>query len=329
MEEDNQNTYTNMGSILRKSNNLLSKENKKLKTENKTIENIIKKQNNNLNENTSLFLLKKNIKNVLNNNDILAYKILNEVRDKYLLINKINKSKSQYNSIKLPKLNLDKMILNNKKEELKFKLIELKNKKNNLDLLHNSVIQKIKDNKVLISKLKNIIEDINYKNNYINNPKEAYIKIGLLLNEKQKLIEENINTINNLKNKNINIKKEDNINININNINNNNNEEQLKILRERNEKLKNKLNKYDSIINKINLVIKNTNIKTEIKRESSIDKKITEMVEKNGNINMQIENEINRYKKEIQKKDEIIGNLKIKYLKSKKEDLSSLEKYIL
>ena len=188
MVEDNQNTYTNMGSILRKSNNLLSKENKKLKTENKTIENIIKKQNNNLNENTSLFLLKKNIKNVLNNNDILAYKILNEVRDKYLLINKINKSKSQYNSIKLPKLNLDKMILNNKKEELKFKLIELKNKKNNLDLLHNSVIQKIKDNKVLISKLKNIIEDINYKNNYINNPKEAYIKIGLLLNEKQKLI---------------------------------------------------------------------------------------------------------------------------------------------
>ena len=329
MEENSQNTYTNMGSILRKSNNLLSKKNKKLKTENKTIENIIKKQNNNLNENTSLFLLKKNIKNVLNNNDILAYKILNEVRDKYLLINKINKSKSQYNSIKLPKLNLDKMILNNKKEELKFKLIELKNKKNNLDLLHNSVIQKIKDNKVLISKLKNIIEDINYKNNYINNPKEAYIKIGLLLNEKQKLIEENINTINILKNKNINIKKEDNINININNINNNNNEEQLKILRERNEKLKNKLNKYDSIINKINLVIKNTNIKTEIKRESSIDKKITEMVEKNGNINMQIENEINRYKNEIQKKDEIIGNLKIKYLKSKKEDLSSLEKYIL
>jgi hypothetical protein len=329
MEEDNQNTYTNMGSILRKSNNLLSKENKKLKTENKTIENIIKKQNNNLNENTSLVLLKKNIKEVLNNNDILAYKILNEVRDKYLLINKINKSKSQYNSIKLPKLNLDKMILNNKKEELKFKLIELKNKKNNLDLLHNSVIQKIKDNKVLISKLKNIIEDINYKKNYINNPKEAYIKIGLLLNEKQKLIEENINTINNLKNKNVNIKKEDNINININNINNNNNEEQLKILRERNEKLKNKLNKYDSIINKINLVIKNTNIKTEIKRESSIDKKITEMVEKNGNINMQIENEINRYKKEIQKKDEIIGKLKIKYLKSKKEDLSSIEKYIL
>ena len=328
MEENSQNTYTNMGSILRKSNNLLSKKNKKLKTENKTIENIIKKQNNNLNENTSLVLLKKNIKEVLNNNDILAYKILNEVRDKYLLINKINKSKSQYNSIKLPKLNLDKMILNNKKEELKFKLIELKNKKNNLDLLHNSVIQKIKDNKVLISKLKNIIEDINYKNNYINNPKEAYIKIGLLLNEKQKLIEENINTINNLKNKNINIKKEDNINININNINNNN-EEQLKILRERNEKLKNKLNKYDSIINKINLVIKNSNIKTEIKRESSIDKKITEMVEKNGNINMQIENEINRYKKEIQKKDEIIGNLKIKYLKSKKEDLSSIEKYIL
>ena len=48
MEDDNQNTYTNMGSILRKSNNLLSKENKKLKTENKTIENFIKKQNNNL-----------------------------------------------------------------------------------------------------------------------------------------------------------------------------------------------------------------------------------------------------------------------------------------
>ena len=323
MEENSQNTYTNMGSILRKSNNLLSKKNKKLKTENKTIENIIKKQNNNLNENTSLFLLKKNIKNVLNNNDILAYKILNEVRDKYLLNNKINKSKSLYNSIKLPKLNLDKIILNNKKEELQLKLIELKSKKNNLDLLHKSVIQKIKDNKELISKLQNIIENINYKNNYINNPKEAFIKIGLLLNEKQKLIEENINTINNIKNKN-NIKKDDNIDIN-----NYKNEEQLKLLKERNEKLKNKLNKYDDIINKINLVIKNTNINSEIKKESSIDKKITEMIEKNGNINMEIENKIKKYKKEIQNKDEIIGKLKIKFLKYKKEDLTSIEKYIL
>ena len=248
---------------------------------------------------------------------------MNEVRDKFLLNNKINKSKSLYNSIKLPKLNLDKIILNNKKEELQLKLIELKSKKNNLDLSHKSVIQKIKDNKELISKLENIIENINYKNNYINNPKEAYIKIGLLLNEKQKLIEENINTINNIKNKN-NIKKEGNIDIN-----NYKNEEQLKLLKERNEKLKNKLNKYDDIINKINLVIKNTNINSEIKKESSIDKKITEMIEKNGNSNMEIENKIKKYKKEIQNKDEIIRKLKIKFLKYKKEDLTSIEKYIL
>lgn len=316
----NNNNFSNISIKLRKANNFLSKGNKKLKLENKVIEETIKNKKYNLNQNDSLFLMKKEIKNTINDNSILIYRILNEVKDIYLLNNNIYQNNLIYNNIKLPKLNFDKNLLNNQKEELKLKIIELKNKKNNLDIMHDSIIQRMKDNKEMKLKLNTIIEDINFRNNYINNSKEAFQKINQLLNEKQKLIEENINIINN-------INKE-----NINNDDKNNNKkekekEEITILREKNEILKSKLNKYDNIIKKINL-LNNSKFKEKLDKEIIMDKEITKATQKNENVNIEIESVINKYKKDILMKDEEIEKLKIQYFKVKKENLTSLDNFI-
>lgn len=316
----NNNNFSNISIKLRKANNFLSKGNKKLKLENKVIEETIKNKKYNLNQNDSLFLMKKEIKNTINDNSILIYRILNEVKDIYLLNNNIYQNNLIYNNIKLPKLNFDKNLLNNQKEELKLKIIELKNKKNNLDIMHDSIIQRMKDNKEMKLKLNTIIEDINFRNNYINNSKEAFQKINQLLNEKQKLIEENINIINN-------INKE-----NINNDDKNKNKkekekEEITILREKNEILKSKLNKYDNIIKKINL-LNNSKFKEKLDKEIIMDKEITKATQKNENVNIEIESVINKYKKDILMKDEEIEKLKIQYFKVKKENLTSLDNFI-
>ena len=320
----NNNSHLDNSINIRKNNNFLSKENKKLKNENKILEENIKSQKYNQFQNgkDSINLIKKKFKNIMNNNDILVYKILNDAKDIYLLKNNIYKNNHIYNNIKLSKLDIDKMILNYKKEELKLKIIELKNRKKNLDILHNSVIQKMEDGKEIISKLNNIIEQINFKNNYINNSDEIYQKINLLLNEKQKLIEENINLINNISNK-----KKDNKDESYKN-NNKENEEIIK-LRNKNEKLKNLLNKYNDIINRTNLLLNNASIRRSIENNKNINNEIIKVTQQNENIDNEIENMINKFKNEIQKKDELIERLKNEYIKLKKEDMNSIDNLIL
>ena len=318
------NIYLNNIIDIRKRNNFLSKENKNLKKENAILEQNIKNQNNNVlfNGNDLVNLMMKKIKYIRNNNDILVYKVLNEVKDIYLLNNNIYKNKYLYISMKMPVLEINKMILTNKKEELQFKIAELRNRKENLDILHSSALQKIKDNKEIITKLNNIIEQINYKNNFIYDSEEIYQKINLLLNEKQKLTEENINMMNSINFKRIDKRDEDNIN---------NNEENQEIisLRNKNKKLKNKINKYNEIINRTNLLLNNPSVKKSLEKYKNINKEIINETEKNEKINKEIENMINKFKNEIHKKDEIIEKLKNEYLKLNKEDMNSLDDFIL
>ena len=318
------NIYLHNITDIRKKNNFLSKENKKLKKENTIIEQNITNQNNiiSFNGNDLVNLMKKKIKYIRNNNDILVYKLLNEVKDIYLLNNNIYKNKYIYNSMKMPVLDINKIILTNKKEELQLKIAELRNRKKNLDILHNSVLQKIKDNKEIITKLNNIIEQINYKNNFIYDSEEIYQKINLLLNEKQKLTEENINMMNRINFKRISKKDEDNKNYNEEN-------QEIISLRNKNKKLKNKINKYNEIINKTNLLLNNSSIKKSLEKYKNINKEVINETQKNENINKDIENMINKFKNEIHKKDEIIEKLKNEYLKLNKKDMNSIDGVIL
>ena len=298
---------------IRKMNIILSKENKALKLKIQELEQ--KTRNINFND-TFIDPMKKEIKKVINNNNSLNYIILNDIKDIYILNNNIVKLKDIYNKMKLPRLNFDNSILNNKKEELELKIMELKNKENNLEILYNSGINKKKNNEEIIIKLNKIIDNINNKSNYINDDKQANKMIDLLLNEKQKVIENNIHTINLIENK-----KEDYIN------NNNRKEEELILLRNQNENLKNKLIKYNNIINKINSlnIIYNKNAKIGI----NMDKKLANVIEKNSKINNEIENVINKYKNEIQKREKVIDELKNKYRLLKKDDITPSENLIL
>ena len=303
-------------SNLRKMNNLLSKQNKLIKGKIQKLE----QETKNINFNDeSIYSMKNEIKKVINKNNSLNYMILNDVKDIYTLRNNIVKLKILYNKMILPKLNFENFILNNTKEELELKILELNNKKNNLEILYNSGLRKKKNNEEIKYKLNKIIESINYKNNYINDDKEAYKIIDKLLNEKQKLIEENINAINSIENKNGNhIIKHNNVK-----------EEELSLLKNNNEKLNNKLNKYNIIINKIKMFLNNSNYKGDIETRMNLDKNLTKAIEKNAKINNEIENIINKYKNEVEKKEKIIDELKSQYRKSKKDDITSIDNFIL
>ena len=306
----------NINFNIRKMNNLLSKENKALKLRIQELEN--KLENINFHD-EYVDSLKKKIKKTINNNNSLNYIILNDVKDIYTLNNKIEKLKKIFNKTKIQKFNFDNFILNNKKEELQLKIMELKNKKNNLEILYNSGIQKKKNNEEIITKLNKIIENIDNKNNYINDDKEANKMIDKLLNEKQQLIEENINTINLIGNK-----PGDYF------VNNDDNkeEEQIIILKNKNNNLNNKLNKYNNIITKINTFL-NNNYNRKVEIEINIDKKIANAINKNANINNEIENVIKKYKNEIEKRDKIIDELKNKYRKINKADITPSENFML
>lgn len=303
-------------SNLRKMNNLLSKQNKLIKGKIQKLE----QETKNINFNDeSIYSMKNEIKKVINKNNSLNYMILNDVKDIYTLRNNIVKLKILYNKMILPKLNFENFILNNTKEELELKILELNNKKKNLEILYNSGLRKKKNNEEIKYKLNKIIESINYKNNYINDDKEAYKIIDKLLNEKQKLIEENINAINSIENKNGNyIIKHNNVK-----------EEELSLLKNNNEKLNNKLNKYNIIINKIKMFLNNSNYKGDIETRMNLDKNLTKAIEKNAKINNEIENIINKYKNEVEKKEKIIDELKSQYRKSKKDDITSIDNFIL
>ena len=203
--------------------------------------------------------------------------------------------------------------------------MELKNKKNNLDILYNSALEKKKINEEMLSKVNDLNDYVNYRKNYINDYDEANKVIDNLLNEKHRLIEENIKNINFLQN-NYNNKE-------INNANSfdiNENKEALMILKNRNQKLKNTLNKYNNIINRTTIFLNNYNYKNNPKNKAflNIDEEIIKVIDKNTNLNNMINDIIKKSKIDFIQKDEIIENLKNQYIKSK-EAPSLYENFIL
>ena len=185
--------------------------------------------------------------------------------------------------------------------------------------MYNSAKQKNINYKEISVKYEKIIENYNFRNNYINDMKEANIKIDFLLNQKQKLIEDNINLINfinNVPDKN-NKKEEYEIHLKNSNINK---------LRNKNRDLKDKLNKYNSIIKNLNLSLNNISNKSNI--DDKLDKQISQANQYKDNIKNQIEFTINNYKKEINKREKIINKLKNKFIAVKKNELTSLDNLI-
>ena len=304
---------------IRNKNNLLSEENKYLKNMNQILENQIIIKENNLDDIDIILRQKHNLKSMMNQNSILVYKILNYVNDIYSLNNKVRKLTSNYDGIKLNKLIFDNQFLKYQKEKAEIKKKENQDEYNNLNTLYNSAKQKNINYKEISVKYEKIIENYNFRNNYINDMKEANIKIDFLLNQKQKLIEDNINLINfinNLPDKN-NKKEEYEINLKNSNINK---------LKNKNRDLKDKLNKYNSIIKNLNISLNNISNKSNI--DDKLDKQISQANQYKDNIKNQIEFTINNYKKEINKREKIINKLKNKFIAVKKNELTSLDNLI-
>lgn len=304
---------------IRNKNNLLSEENKYLKNMNQKLENQIIIKENNLDDIDIILRPKHNLKSMMNQNSILVYKILNYVNDIYSLNNNVRKLTSNYDGIKLNKLIFDNQFLKYQKEKAEIKKKENQDEYNNLNTLYNSAKQKNINYKEISVKYEKIIENYNFRNNYINDMKEANIKIDFLLNQKQKLIEDNINLINfinNVPDKN-NKKEEYEIHLKNSNINK---------LKNKNRDLKDKLNKYNSIIKNLNLSLNNISNKSNI--DDKLDKQISQANQYKDNIKNQIEFTINNYKKEINKREKIINKLKNKFIAVKKNELTSLDNLI-
>ena len=145
-------------------------------------------------------------------------------------------------------------------------------------------------------------------------------KIDSLLNQKQNLIENNIKLINIINQIKSNKGNKQNMKLNKEN-------EDLKILKDKNIKLKDALHKYDNIIKNLNLSIKNKSNNS--KSENGIDQKLFEANKYNDKIKNGIENTINKYKNEISQKNLLINKLTNKYISLKKNDLSSVDKIII
>ena len=312
------NKLQNEENNLRKDNMILSQSNNLLKEENKKLENkiIIEGNNNDTNGKNLKDKLRRNI----NNNALMVYQILNCIKDIDLLNSTIEKMNKYYNGIKLNKLIFDNNWMKYQKEETEIRKNEYKNKYNNLNTLYNFGLQKNNTNKKIISSYQNIIDALNYRNNYIQNEQEANIKIDFLLNQKQNLIENNIKLINIINQIKSNKGNKQNMKINKEN-------EDLKILKDKNIKLKDALHKYDNIIKNLNLSIKNKSNNS--KSENGIDQKLFEANKYNDKIKNGIENTINKYKNEISQKNLLINKLTNKYISLKKNDLSSVDKIII
>ena len=305
----------------REKNISLSKENKDLKNENIKIENIVSFNNKNLNNNNMISQEKVKLKKLVNNNSLMVYKILNDIKDISSLNNKIENLNPIYDSIKINTLIYDNKNLKYQKDIMDIKKIEIKNKYNNLNISYNYALKKKKNAQEIKQTYENIIETLKFKNNYINNEKEANAKIDFLLNQKQKLIENKINLIN-IINKSENTKEK---NEKMNNFGEKYNNEDINILKIKNKNLKEKLNKYDNIIKNLNLSMNNNSYNF----DNGIDMKILEANKVNDKINKNIENIINKYKKEINQKNLLINQLKNKYIALKKNDISSMDNLIL
>ena len=302
---------------LRKENIKITEENSILKNLNKKLENQISIENNNLKNNQIILKEKWKLNKSINRNSLMVYKILNCIKDIHSLNNKIAELNSNYDEIKIYKLKNDNQLLKYNKEVEEIRKKEIFDKNNNLNILYKNSLQKKKYNEGIRITYQKIIDAFNFRYNYINNLNEANKKIDSLLNQKQQLIEEKINMINYINgNKNMEEKKD---NIEINNKN-----KELNLLYSKNEMLKNKLNKYNNTIKNINSLISSKNSNYEI----GIDKKINECNEYKDKISFEIEVTINKFKKEINQKTKLLNQLKDKYKKKKKNEMSSVDKII-
>lgn len=320
--DDSSKIYNNENGLdienyLRIENNRISEENKLLKNMNKKLENEIIL--NNFNKTESISKEKEKLNKSINRNSLLIYKILIDINDIYSLNNKIIKLNLNYDDIKLNKLIYDNKTLKYQKEKTEIKKIETFNKRNNLNLIYHNALKKKKNNQEIIKSFENIIDAFNFRNNYINDEKEANKKIDCLLNQKQQLIEDKIKIINHMNiNKDIKDNKEEFQTDKIN--------EDLNLLKIENKKLKEKLNKYNNIIKNMNSkLINNSNNK---KEEIEINEKLNKANKNKDKINNEIEMTINNYKNEIKKKNKLMIKLKDKYIAIKKNELSSLDNII-
>ena len=302
---------------LRKENIKITEENSILKNLNKKLENQISIEDNNLKNNQIILKEKWKLNKSINRNSLMVYKILNCIKDIHSLNNKIAELNSNYDEIKIYKLKNDNQLLKYNKEVEEIRKKEIFDKNNNLNILYKNSLQKKKYNEGIRITYEKIIDAFNFRYNYINNLNEANKKIDSLLNQKQQLIEEKINMINYINgNKNMEEKKD---NIEINNKN-----KELNLLYSKNEMLKNKLNKYNNTIKNINSLISSKNSNYEI----GIDKKINEYNEYKDKISFEIEVTINKFKKEINQKTKLLNQLKDKYISTKKNEMSSVDKII-
>ena len=305
---------------LRKENNRISKENKNLKINNQKIENEILLMDINFNNGENISKEKEQLNKYINKNSLLIYKILNDIKDIFSLNNKIRELNLTYDGMKLDKLIYDNQILKYQKGKNEIRKTEMINKGNNLNILYNNAIKKKKDNQDIRISLENLIDAFNFRNNYINDEIEANQMIDSLLNQKQKLIEDKINIINNI-----------NDNININNSKHDfdldKTKEELYLLKIKNKKLKDKLNKYNNLIKNMNTSLTNDSNKKNL--EKDIDKRIIGLNEYKDKINNAIEETINKYQIEIKQKNNIMNKLKDKYITMKKNELSSIDNLML
>ena len=190
--DDSSKIYNNENGLdienyLRIENNRISEENKLLKNINQKLENEIIL--NNFNNIESISKEKEKLNKSINRNSLLIYKILSDINDIYSLNNKIIKLNLNYDGIKLNKLIYDNKTLKYQREKTEIKKIETFNKGNNLNLIYHNALKKKKNNQEIIKSFENIIDAFNFRNNYINDEKEANKKIDCLLNQKQQLIE--------------------------------------------------------------------------------------------------------------------------------------------
>ena len=300
-------------------NKVICKENTKIKNENKILENQI---NN--------FIKNKNIKNfsqkrkdlatIIYTNNMSVYKILNMINDIHVLSKNISINDKNYMRMKLPHLNYKKNIIIKEKEDLKLLLTELKSYEKNLNLLYQSNVKKNEDNKDLIYSLKNIIKELRFKLNYINNYSKAKNILQNLMSQKKQMF---------IFNNNIKKKLNSNIKINLNNriqqkkqlqIINFNLKKQIQFNENEIAKLKQNLNQKKFIQIKMNQKLNNyKNI------NNNLDQKIKILIDKNFQINNQINNMSQNYAKEIQNKEKTIVYLQLQYQQSKKDELTSME----
>ena len=300
-------------------NKVICKENTKIKNENKILENQI---NN--------FIKNKNIKNfsqkrkdlatIIYTNNMSVYKILNMINDIHVLSKNISINDKNYMRMKLPHLNYKKNIIIKEKEDLKLLLTELKSYEKNLNLLYQSNVKKNEDNKDLIYSLKNIIKELRFKLNYINNYSKAKNILQNLMSQKKQMF---------IFNNNIKKKLNSNIKINLNSriqqkkqlqIINFNLKKQIQFNENEIAKLKQNLNQKKFIQIKMNQKLNNyKNI------NNNLDQKIKILIDKNFQINNQINNMSQNYAKEIQNKEKTIVYLQLQYQQSKKDELTSME----